>query len=138
MDVDPAQILADHVCQTTFADLPEHAIQSSRTDILDTLGAALGGSVAPGIEAQFSLPFLTATALALGRIGIADVARVDNPAVLALVDRMRGEPQADAPAGWGRITIRQSDGPDGFARDPRTRFWITAAPPEPGAIGSKI
>jgi 2-methylcitrate dehydratase PrpD len=62
------------------------------------------------VEAQFSLPFLAATALALGRIGIADVSRVDNPTVLALADRMRGEPHCDAPPGWGRITVRRSDG----------------------------
>ena len=62
------------------------------------------------VEAQFSLPFLAATALVLGRVGIADVARVDNPAVLAIVDRMRGEPKADAPAGWGRMTVRQRNG----------------------------
>jgi 2-methylcitrate dehydratase PrpD len=30
--------------------------------------------------------------------------------VLTLVDRMRGEPQADAPPGWARITVRRRDG----------------------------
>lgn len=49
MNADPAQTLAEHVCTTTYEDLPEHAIVSSKRDMLDTLGAALGGSVAPGI-----------------------------------------------------------------------------------------
>jgi 2-methylcitrate dehydratase PrpD len=62
------------------------------------------------VEAQFSLPFLIATALALGRVGIGDVARVDNAAVLALADRQQGAIQPDAPAGWARITVRRTDG----------------------------
>jgi len=49
MMADPAQTLAEHVCTITYDDLPEHAIVSSKRDMLDTLGAALGGSVAPGI-----------------------------------------------------------------------------------------
>jgi 2-methylcitrate dehydratase PrpD len=49
MDVDPALTLAEHVCRTTFADLPDAAIIAAERDILDTLGAMLGGSVAPGI-----------------------------------------------------------------------------------------
>jgi 2-methylcitrate dehydratase PrpD len=49
MDVDPALTLAEHVCRTTFADLPDAAIVAAKHDILDTLGAALGGSTAPGI-----------------------------------------------------------------------------------------
>src|ERR671931_2488092 len=49
MNVDPALTLAEHVCRTTFADLPDAAIVAAKRDILDTLGAMLGGSVAPGI-----------------------------------------------------------------------------------------
>src|SRR5919108_2961142 len=49
MNVDPALTLAAHVCRTTFADLPDVAIVAAKRDILDTLGAMLGGSVAPGI-----------------------------------------------------------------------------------------
>ncbi len=62
------------------------------------------------VEAQFSLPFLVATALTLGRVGISNVARVDHPAVLALSDRMQAEVRADAPAGWARIMVRRTDG----------------------------
>src|ERR687885_4883 len=49
MPADPAFTLAEHVCQTTFAALPSSAVLATKRDILDTLGAALGGSVAPGV-----------------------------------------------------------------------------------------
>jgi 2-methylcitrate dehydratase PrpD len=49
MPADPALTLAEHVCRTAFADLPEAAVTAAKRDILDTLGAMLGGSVAPGI-----------------------------------------------------------------------------------------
>ena len=62
------------------------------------------------VEAQFSLPFLVSAALALGRIGIGDVAGVDHPSVLALADRLQGEAKDDAPAGWARIMVRRTDG----------------------------
>src|SRR5262245_45293332 len=47
--IDPALTLAHHVCSTSFVDLPDEAIIATKRDILDTLGAALGGSAAPGI-----------------------------------------------------------------------------------------
>ena len=49
MPADPAFTLAEHVCQTTFAALPASAVHATKRDMLDTLGAALGGSVAPGV-----------------------------------------------------------------------------------------
>src|SRR4029450_2265310 len=49
MPPDPAFTLAEHVCQTTFAALPASAVRATKRDILDTLGAALGGSLAPGV-----------------------------------------------------------------------------------------
>src|SRR5215475_12442237 len=49
MPADPALTLAEHVCQTTFAALPASAVRATKRDMLDTLGAALGGSVAPGV-----------------------------------------------------------------------------------------
>ncbi len=61
------------------------------------------------VEAQFSLPFLVAAALCLGRVGICDVAHVDHPAVLALAHRMQGQAEADAPAGWARLSVRRTD-----------------------------
>ena len=49
MPADPAFTLAEHVCQTAFAALPASAVHATKRDMLDTLGAALGGSVAPGV-----------------------------------------------------------------------------------------
>lgn len=62
------------------------------------------------VEAQFSLPFLIATALVRGRVGIADVANVDSPAVLSLAERIRGESVPEALPGWARISVRHRDG----------------------------
>src|SRR5687767_7436704 len=49
MNDDPALTLARHVCGTSFTDLPNDAVIAAKRDLLDTLGAVLGGSVAPGI-----------------------------------------------------------------------------------------
>src|SRR5262245_28182841 len=49
MNADPALILAQHVCRNSFTHLPDEAVIAAKRDILDTLGAMLGGSVAPGI-----------------------------------------------------------------------------------------
>ena len=49
MNADPALTLAEHVCRISFSDLPDEAVIATKRDILDTLGAMLGGSVAPGI-----------------------------------------------------------------------------------------
>ena len=53
--MDPALTLAEHVCRTRFVDLPASAVVATKRDILDTLGAALGGSGAPGIAALAGL-----------------------------------------------------------------------------------
>jgi 2-methylcitrate dehydratase PrpD len=62
------------------------------------------------VEAQFSLPFLIAAALALGKIGIREVAQVDDARVLALTERISGASRADASKGWTQITVRCADG----------------------------
>ena len=62
------------------------------------------------VEAQFSIPFLVAAALVYGRVGIGEVAGVDDPRVLALADRMQGMVREDAPATWARIAVRRIDG----------------------------
>lgn len=62
------------------------------------------------VEAQFSVPFLVAAALALGRVGIGEVAGVDDPRVLALAARIQGVVRSDAPKGWAALTVRRSDG----------------------------
>jgi 2-methylcitrate dehydratase PrpD len=62
------------------------------------------------VEAQFAEPFLVAAALALGRVGIAEVAGFDNPAVLDLAARIHGESRAGQPKGWLEITVQRPDG----------------------------
>ena len=62
------------------------------------------------VEAQFSIPFLVAAALALGRVGIGEVAGVDDPRVLALAARIQGAARADAPKGWAALMVRRTDG----------------------------
>jgi 2-methylcitrate dehydratase PrpD len=62
------------------------------------------------VEAQFSIPFLVAAALVRGKVGIGEVAGVDDPQVLALSNRIRGAVREDAPANWAQITIRRIDG----------------------------
>ena len=52
---DPAWQLAQHICRTRYADLPERTIKSTRRDILDTFGCMLGGSGAPGINELFKV-----------------------------------------------------------------------------------
>jgi 2-methylcitrate dehydratase PrpD len=55
MTDDAAWPLAQHVCRTGYADLPESAVASARRDILDTFGCMLGGSGAPGIGELFAV-----------------------------------------------------------------------------------
>jgi 2-methylcitrate dehydratase PrpD len=49
MTKDPAWALAEHVCATNFAHLPDTTRRATAHDILDTFGCLLGGSGAPGI-----------------------------------------------------------------------------------------
>ena len=53
--VDPAQTLAAHICNTGLNDIPARSLAATRRDVLDTFGAMLGGSGAPGIEELASL-----------------------------------------------------------------------------------
>lgn len=62
------------------------------------------------VEAQFSTPFLVAAGLALGKIGIGEVAGVDDPRVLALAARIQGAARDGMPEGWAQITVRRTDG----------------------------
>jgi 2-methylcitrate dehydratase PrpD len=62
------------------------------------------------VEAQFSTPFLVAAALARGKVGIGEVAAVDDPRVLALAARIQGAVRDNTPEGWTQITVRRTDG----------------------------
>jgi 2-methylcitrate dehydratase PrpD len=63
------------------------------------------------VEAQFALPFLVATALVHGKVGIGEVAGLGDAAILALSDRIEGERVAGAHArGWLTLVVRLTDG----------------------------
>ena len=61
------------------------------------------------VEAQFALPFLVATALLRGKVGITEVAAFSDPEALALAARITGRP-AGSGRGWGQVTLRLVDG----------------------------
>ena len=62
------------------------------------------------VEAQFAQPFLIATALARGKIGIAEVDGLGDAAVLALSDRITGVARGGRPKGSLSITVQRTDG----------------------------
>jgi 2-methylcitrate dehydratase PrpD len=62
------------------------------------------------VEAQFAQPFLAATALVHGRVGIAEVDGLGDPAVLALSDRIAGIARENRPQGSLAITVQRTDG----------------------------
>ena len=61
------------------------------------------------VEAQFALPFLVATALVRGKVGIAEVAAFSDPEVLALAARVEGRAGPGA-RGWGRVLVEMANG----------------------------
>ncbi len=62
------------------------------------------------VEAQFAQPFLVATALAHGKVGIAEVDGLGGAQVLALSDRIAGVARDGRPKRSLRITVRRTDG----------------------------
>src|SRR4051812_14309809 len=62
------------------------------------------------VEAQFAQPFLIATALVHGRVGITEVDGLGDPAVLALSDRIAGAARENRPKGSLAITVQRTDG----------------------------
>jgi 2-methylcitrate dehydratase PrpD len=61
------------------------------------------------VEAQFAQPFLVATALAHGRVGIAEVSGLGDPSVLALSDRIVGIARDGRAKGSLAITVKRTD-----------------------------
>jgi 2-methylcitrate dehydratase PrpD len=62
------------------------------------------------VEAQFAQPFLVATALVHGKVGIAEVDGLGDPAVLALSDRIAGAAREGRRKGSLSITVVRIDG----------------------------
>jgi 2-methylcitrate dehydratase PrpD len=94
-----ARMLARHVCRTSYAELPASAVEAARRDIPHTFGMA-----------QFAQPFLVATALAHGKVGIAEVNGLGDPAILALSDRIAGIARRERRKGSFSITVQRTEG----------------------------
>src|SRR5260370_9788847 len=62
------------------------------------------------VEAQFAQPFLIATALVHGKVGIAEVDGLGDASVLALSDRISGAARDGRPEGALSITVQRTDG----------------------------
>ncbi len=62
------------------------------------------------VEAQFAQPFLIATALAYGKVGIKEVDGLGDAAVLDLADRIAGVAQHGRAKGSLGITVQTADG----------------------------
>jgi 2-methylcitrate dehydratase PrpD len=62
------------------------------------------------VEAQFAQPFLVATALVHGKVGIAEVDGLGDAAVLSLSNRIAGVARDARPKGSLSITVQRTDG----------------------------
>src|SRR5271155_1492660 len=62
------------------------------------------------VEAQFAQPFLVATALVHGKVGIAEVDGLGDASVLSLSDRIAGVARDHRPRGSLSITLQRTDG----------------------------
>ena len=85
------------------------------------------------VEAQFAQPFLVATALVHGRVGISEVDGLGDAAVRALSDRIAGMPRADRKKGGAEhhgdqnrrpLCHRRSQRPDRLAAQAADRCSI--------------
>lgn len=62
------------------------------------------------VQAQFALPFLISAALLHGKVGLAELAAMQAPEILALSGRVEGRPAAGHAKGWASLTVRLTDG----------------------------
>jgi 2-methylcitrate dehydratase PrpD len=62
------------------------------------------------VEAQFAQPFLVATALVHGKVGIAEVDGLGDASVVSLSDRIVGVARDHRPKGSLSITVKRTDG----------------------------
>ena len=82
---DAIERFADHIVETNYSDIPDRAIQSAKTFILDTLGVGLAGSTGPYVKellnAYCSAPPTELSSRVLGqraRINSADAALING------------------------------------------------------------
>ena len=81
---DAIERLADHVVETNFSDIPDKAIQSAKTYILDTIGVGLAGSTGPYVP-ELLRTYALSSALAVTSRVLGQNAKL-NPADAALVN----------------------------------------------------
>src|SRR6201998_3443720 len=87
------------------------------------------------VEAQFAQPFLVATALVHGKVGIAQVDGLGDASVLDLADRIAGVARDESPKGSLAVTVQTTDGrsvtveatdPTGSPQKPLTKAQFEA------------
>ncbi len=95
----------------TAADIAAVMIEADPAGHADQFGgAASKRRPTQVVEAQFAQPFLVATALVHGRVGITEVDGLGDDAVLALSDRISGSARDDRAKGTLSITVRHASG----------------------------
>ncbi|HEY7579739.1 MAG TPA: MmgE/PrpD family protein [Acetobacteraceae bacterium] len=90
------------------AEIAQVSVSASAATLADNFAGA-SHKLRPTqiVEAQFALPYLVAVALVHGRVGIAEVADIQNPQVLDIAARVEGN---DARQQAGGVTVRLCDG----------------------------
>jgi 2-methylcitrate dehydratase PrpD len=91
-------------------DIEAVTIEADPAGHRDQFGAPAKRRPTQVVEAQFAQPFLVATALVHGQVGIAEVKSLGNAAVLATSDRIVGVARDDWPKRSLSITVRRTDG----------------------------
>ena len=81
---DAIERLADHVVGTNFSDIPDKAVQSAKTYILDTIGVGLAGSTGPYVPELLRTYALSSAPTVTSRV-LGQNAKL-NPADAALVN----------------------------------------------------
>ena len=89
------------------------------------------------VEAQFAQPFLVATALVHGKVGIAEVDGLGDASVLALSDRITGVAREGRPRRSLSITVRRTDGRSITVEATRPD-WIAAKAAERCAVRGEV
>jgi 2-methylcitrate dehydratase PrpD len=92
-------------------DIAAVTIETDPTSHADQFGRGLAKRrPTQVVEAQFALPFLVATALAHGKVGIAEVDGLGDAEALALAHRIVGMANDERPQRTVSITVRRIDG----------------------------
>ena len=107
--IDAALAIRDQIGGAAVTEVTFALDQASYADVFESgPGKRRPAQV---VEAQFALPFLVATALVHGKVGIQEVAGLGDAATLTLSDRIKGEVvTGNHPRGWLTITAQTADG----------------------------